>query len=88
MDVIEAEGPFDGVIGFSQGASLALSILYHHEISHPSRPPPFRFAVFFCAVLSISPDPMFNKDLISKYARYYKQAKQDAGGWGEVAPIC
>ncbi|RAK74688.1 uncharacterized protein BO72DRAFT_470695 [Aspergillus fijiensis CBS 313.89] len=77
MDVIEAEGPFDGVIGFSQGASLALSILYHHEIIHPHRPPPFRFAVLFCAVLSISPDPMFNKDLIGKYARYYKQAKQD-----------
>ncbi|KAL6230300.1 hypothetical protein BDW75DRAFT_234510 [Aspergillus navahoensis] len=76
-DVAEDEGPFDGVIGFSQGASLALSILYHHEICHLDRPPPFRFAIFFCAVLSISPDPMFNADIITKYSRYYKQGKRD-----------
>ncbi|KAL4877348.1 serine hydrolase-domain-containing protein [Aspergillus karnatakaensis] len=76
-DVIEDDGPFDGVIGFSQGASLALSILYHHEIRHPDRPPPFRFAIFFCAVLSISPDPMFNADLVAKYSRYYKRVKHD-----------
>jgi hypothetical protein len=71
-EIIEDEGPFDGVIGFSQGASLALSILYHHEINHPNQPPPFRFAVFFCAVLSISPDHQFNANVISKYSRYYK----------------
>ncbi|KAL4744095.1 serine hydrolase-domain-containing protein [Aspergillus similis] len=76
-DVVEDEGPFDGVIGFSQGASLALPILYHHEICHPDRPPPFRFAIFFCAVLSISPDPMFNADIITKYSRYYEQVKRD-----------
>lgn len=76
-DVIEDDDPFDGVIGFSQGASLILSILYHHEICHPDRPPPFRFAIFFCAVLSISPDPMFNADIVAKYSRYYKRVKHD-----------
>ncbi|KAL3455064.1 hypothetical protein BJX64DRAFT_282336 [Aspergillus heterothallicus] len=59
------------------GASIALSILYNHEICHPDRPPPFRFAIFFCAVLSISPDPMFNADIVAKYSRYYKQVKHD-----------
>ncbi|OJJ65680.1 hypothetical protein ASPBRDRAFT_189858 [Aspergillus brasiliensis CBS 101740] len=80
QDVIEDDGPFDGVIGFSQGASLALSMLYHHEICHPDRPPPFRFAIFFCAVLSISPDPMFNADIIAKYSRYYRQVKHKEEG--------
>ncbi|KAL7650347.1 hypothetical protein ACMYSQ_012145 [Aspergillus niger] len=74
-DVIEDDGPFDGVIRFSQGALLTLSILYHHEICHLDRPPLFRFAIFFCAVLSISPDPMFNADIVAKYAEYYKQVK-------------
>ncbi|KAL3479545.1 serine hydrolase FSH [Aspergillus californicus] len=87
MDVIEDEGPFDGVIGFSQGAALALSILYHHEICHPNRPPLFRFAIFFCAVLSISPDPMFNSDIISKYFRYYKQVKQDEASENDKATM-
>jgi SAM-dependent methyltransferase len=60
------------VIGFSQGASLALSILYHHEINRPHQPPPFRFVVFICSVLSVSPDPEFNADIIAKYSRYYR----------------
>ncbi|KAE8394609.1 serine hydrolase FSH [Aspergillus alliaceus] len=72
LDTIEEEGPFDGVIGFSQGASLALSILYHHEVYQPHQPPPFRFAVFFCSILSISPDAQFNADIIKKYSRYFK----------------
>lgn len=72
LDTIEEEGPFDGVMGFSQGASLALSMLYHHEVYQPHQPPPFRFAVFFCSILSISPDAQFNADIIKKYSRYFK----------------
>jgi hypothetical protein len=87
IDVIEDEDFFDGVIGVSQGASLALSILYHHEKCHPNRPPPFRFAIFFCAVLSISPEPMFNSDIISKYSWYHKQVKQDESGENEKATM-
>ncbi|KAL2820817.1 serine hydrolase FSH [Aspergillus cavernicola] len=77
LEVIEDEGPFDGVIGFSQGASLALSILYHHEITRPHQPPLFRFGVFFCAVLSISPDVQFNTEVISRYTRYYKSVEEE-----------
>ncbi|RDK38248.1 hypothetical protein M752DRAFT_297642 [Aspergillus phoenicis ATCC 13157] len=74
-DVIEDDGSFDGVIGFSQGALLALSILYYHEVCHLDHPPPFRFAIFFCAMLSISPDPMFNAGIVAKYSKYYKQVR-------------
>ncbi|KAK4154960.1 serine hydrolase-domain-containing protein [Chaetomidium leptoderma] len=71
-ETIEEEGPFDGVIGFSQGASLALSFILHHELHNPGLPSPFRFALFFCSNLVISPDPKFNADKIVKYSRYYK----------------
>ncbi len=44
--VIREQGPFDGVLGFSQGASCLTGFLVHHE-----PPPPqtelFRFAVLF-----------------------------------------
>lgn len=45
-------GPFDGVMGFSQGAALAASVLLHHELE--GAPPPFAFAVFVCAPLPFS----------------------------------
>jgi len=39
---IQAEEiPFDGVVGYSQGASLAISYLIQQQIEHPNRPPPF-----------------------------------------------
>ena len=40
---IAEEGPFDGVIGFSQGAALASTYL----IQQAEQPSPFRCAVFF-----------------------------------------
>lgn len=58
-DIIEEEGPFDGVFGFSQGASLALAYLIQHEIHRPREPPPFRFAAIFSTVIAFSPEPSF-----------------------------
>ncbi|KAI9832017.1 MAG: hypothetical protein M1819_004561 [Sarea resinae] len=48
--IIADDGPFDGVLGFSQGAALAASILLHHARECPLEPPYalFRFAVFVC----------------------------------------
>ncbi|KAF5020448.1 hypothetical protein F66182_7527 [Fusarium sp. NRRL 66182] len=47
-EYIAEEGPFDGVLGFSQGASLAAMIMVR---ARHANPPPFQFAVFFCAGL-------------------------------------
>ena len=69
---IEDEGPFDGVLGFSQNASLALSYKIDHEINHPSQPALFSFGVFFCSNAVISPEMTFNADKLAKYARLYK----------------
>ncbi|KAL2830267.1 serine hydrolase FSH [Aspergillus cavernicola] len=48
--IISRDGPFDAVMGFSQGAALAFSLLVHHaEKNGPSAPPLFKAAVFICA---------------------------------------
>lgn len=65
-DVIEEEGPFDGVFGFSQGASLALAYLFQHEVDHPNAPPPFKFAILFSSVVSFSPRDSFCQDTIER----------------------
>lgn len=44
-DYIEAEGPFDGVLAFSQGASLAAMHIVRKAVQEPLQPPPFKFAV-------------------------------------------
>ncbi|OKL57045.1 hypothetical protein UA08_07372 [Talaromyces atroroseus] len=45
-DVIEEDGPFDGVMGFSHGGTLASGFLIHHAKTRPYDPPPFRCAIF------------------------------------------
>ncbi|TQB72748.1 hypothetical protein MPDQ_006464 [Monascus purpureus] len=45
-EVVEQDGPFDGVLGFSHGGTLASGFLVHHAKTRPYDPPPFRCAVF------------------------------------------
>lgn len=52
LGFVQREGPFDGVIGFSQGAAVAASILLGHELDQ--LPPPFGFALFICSPLPFS----------------------------------
>lgn len=47
-DWIQQNGPFEGVMGFSQGASLAAMVLARARYANP---PPFSFAVFICSGL-------------------------------------
>ncbi|KAL7935482.1 DUF341 domain-containing protein [Trichoderma chlorosporum] len=44
-EYVRSEGPFDGVIGFSQGAGLAAMLLMR---AHNRVTPIFSFAIFFC----------------------------------------
>lgn len=67
QDFIDEEGPFDGVIGFSQGGSLALTYLLEEasEMSaNPGKAPAFSFAVFLSTIVAFSPDPDFCLDLV------------------------
>lgn len=43
------EGPFDAVMGFSQGGALAASLIMHHAQTRPNEAPLFKLAVFICS---------------------------------------
>ncbi|KAI1505138.1 serine hydrolase FSH [Biscogniauxia marginata] len=50
FEIIERDGPFDGVLGFSGGAGLAAQLIVRDLFKHPEKQPserPFRFAIFF-----------------------------------------
>ncbi|KAK4126052.1 hypothetical protein N657DRAFT_662391 [Parathielavia appendiculata] len=47
-DFVAAHGPFDMVLGFSQGCSLIGSYLLYHARETPDKPLPFKAAVFIC----------------------------------------
>ncbi|CAG8330470.1 unnamed protein product [Penicillium salamii] len=48
QEKLDRDGPYNGVLCFSQGCSLIASYLLYHERMHPDTPPPFRLAVFIC----------------------------------------
>ena len=50
-EFIDSEGPFDGILGFSQGAALAASYLLRDASRQHTRND-FKCAVFFCAIQS------------------------------------
>ncbi|XWW98485.1 hypothetical protein V2A60_006485 [Cordyceps javanica] len=55
-DMVQDCGPFAGVIGFSQGASMAASYILDHQRRCPGEPAPFGFAVLLSSVAGFSPD--------------------------------
>ncbi|KAL6715371.1 hypothetical protein ACLMJK_007637 [Lecanora helva] len=62
--VVEDEGPFDGVMGFSQGA-----VILYHQIHHPFSPPLFRFAIFICGGAPFSCTPSHGADVTELYIK-------------------
>jgi predicted esterase len=49
-EFIDEEGPFDGIIGFSQGATLAYMSLLNHAKLNPYGVPLFSRAIFICGM--------------------------------------
>ncbi|PYH91927.1 hypothetical protein BO71DRAFT_384662 [Aspergillus ellipticus CBS 707.79] len=47
QQIIESDGPFDAVMGFSQGAAIAAAMIAQHAQTHQE--PLFKLAVFICA---------------------------------------
>lgn len=50
--VMEQSGPYDGLLGFSQGACF-ISLLCSHKARHPDSPVQFRFVVLFAGFKSL-----------------------------------
>lgn len=84
--VVEEDGPYDGVIGFSEGAALAASFLLSHQASDESvLRLPFKLAVFFNAVLVLSPsDELGSKipedEAYNALSMFVKQSGMPGGG--------
>jgi pimeloyl-ACP methyl ester carboxylesterase len=75
QDIIEEDGPFDGVIGFSQGAALAASLLLYHQLQTPQKPLPFKMAIFIAGGLPLSPSPNIGKDITLEAQMVEKTAR-------------
>ena len=81
---MSAEGPFDGVMGFSQGAALAAMLLTRESTAEA-----FRFAIFLCAGLPFCEaglrqgvlrhlDPKVDKEVIRLPTAHIFGSKDDA----------
>ncbi|KAJ5336905.1 uncharacterized protein N7506_004927, partial [Penicillium brevicompactum] len=53
---IEESGPFDGVLGFSQGAATAVGYLLEQKTAYPDEPLPFQFLVLCSPTIPLSGD--------------------------------
>ncbi|KAI4267937.1 MAG: hypothetical protein LQ337_008119 [Flavoplaca oasis] len=47
-DLLARDGPYDGVMCFSQGCSLIASFCLYHQAETPDEPLPFKIAIFIC----------------------------------------
>lgn len=63
-DLLEYEGPFDGIFGFSQGAALTLSYLYQQQAA--AEPLRAKFACLFSTAMPCSADVRMGDTIISK----------------------
>ncbi|KAI8945701.1 serine hydrolase FSH [Xylaria longipes] len=59
---IESDGPFDGVMGVSEGSMLSAALILKHQIENPFSAPLFRFAIFISGTLPFSWSSSFGQD--------------------------
>ncbi|TAQ90648.1 hypothetical protein B7494_g1068 [Chlorociboria aeruginascens] len=63
LSVLEEEGPFDGIVGFSQGAALAASLILQHSTQAQAL---VSCAIFFCGGLPW----MLRSEVVQFHQRY------------------
>ncbi|OGM45004.1 hypothetical protein ABOM_005742 [Aspergillus bombycis] len=62
-EAFQSEGPFDGVFGFSQGASIIATYLLEQADLYPDRPLPVRFGIFCCSPPIVTADQAYIQNL-------------------------
>ena len=70
-EYIEDNGPYDGVLAFSNGAGLAATLLIFQERKQStqlSAPPLFKCAIFFCGGVPADPNDMLEKKELRRLA--------------------
>jgi hypothetical protein len=58
VKIMEERGPFDGIIGYSEGATVAATLLLHEQRRFKKRGivPMFKYAIFFAGWPPVDPD--------------------------------
>lgn len=59
----EEQGPFDGLLCFSQGVTIMMGYLLEQITRYPTKPLPVKFAVFCSAGPLLSPDPSWSETI-------------------------
>ncbi|KAM0347522.1 hypothetical protein ACHAPZ_011287 [Fusarium culmorum] len=77
--VITEDGPYDGVIGFSQGAALAVGLLISHQHQGPTGVNLFKFAILFSSVLPTAPSEEIGVDCTQYVVDYEKSLPEFFG---------
>ena len=56
--IMDEEGPFDGIIGYSEGATVAATLILHEQRRYENEgiPPMLKFALFFAGWPPLSPE--------------------------------
>lgn len=67
LEYLDNEGGFDLVMGFSQGAALAASLLLHHQEEYPDAAALFKGAIFICSPLPFSRSLDYGIDVRSHF---------------------
>jgi len=57
FDIMEEQGPFEGIIGYSEGATVAATLLLHEQIQFHEKgiAPMFKYAIFFAGWPPVDP---------------------------------
>lgn len=57
-DIMEKDGPFDGIVGYSEGATVAATLLLHEQkrFEEEGREPMFKCALFFAGWPPLGPE--------------------------------
>ena len=71
---VEEEGPFDGVMAFSQGAGLAAALIVPRQ-RHARLDPPFKCAIFFSGGIPEDPSALLN-DNESRSLMHYEEFEE------------
>lgn len=83
-DFIKENGPFDGVFGFSLGASLAMAYMMDQQ---RRRATPFCFAVLFSPIFIASPDNDYCEQLVMRLLDDNHTAFRSAFPDGDFMPL-
>lgn len=82
--ILDDEGPFDGVLGFSQGCCVAAALMFERQ-KRKNDHEPFRFGVFIGASLPFNADDRTGKQVWEAAARSKQDTRNEFAGELELS---